>query len=460
MAEWLAERFPHEQEGDLGPRLAVLVSQPVLAEVAEAIGLGEALSVSPGEARAGVRRRATVLADALEAALGALYLDGGLEPARAFRAARLGGRDEPAETSRRRMPRRRLQEWVQARGLGLPDYMVASRAGPPHAPEFVVTVAPAASPAPAPPAASARPSNLRRRTAAGARRVTSGSSPVAGSRCGFVAIVGAPNAGKSTLLNRLTGAKLSIVTPKAQTTRFRVLGILMRGESQVLLVDTPGIFTPRRRLDRAMVAAAWTGVRDADLALLLVDAKAGATRGGARDRRDAGGAAAAVLAGAEQDRSGAGAALLPLTAALTALAPFEQTFMVSAATGDGVEQLADALAGAVPEGPHLYPDDDLTDLPDRLLAAEIVREQIFLQTHEEVPYGTTVETENWQERKDGSVRIEATVYVARPGHKAILIGEGGKRIKAIGARRARGTGGAAGAQGASVPEREAARRMG
>ena len=152
--------------------------------------------------------------------------------------------------------------------------------------------------------------------------------------------------------------------------------------------------------------------------------------------------------------------LLPLTAALTALAPFEQTFMVSAATGDGIEQLADALADAVPEGPHLYPDDDLTDLPDRLLAAEIVREQIFLQTHEEVPYGTTVETENWQERNDGSVRIEATVYVARPGHKAILIGEGGQRIKTIGARAREELASAAGAQGASVPQREAARRLG
>ena len=254
------------------------------------------------------------------------------------------------------------------------------------------------------------------------------------SRCGFVAVVGEPNAGKSTLLNRLTGAKLSIVTPKAQTTRFRVLGILMRGESQVLLVDTPGIFTPRRRLDRAMVAAAWIGVRDADLTLLLVDAKAGAT----------GAVRAIASALVEQKRRCwlvlnkidlvPAPALLPLTAALSALAPFEQTFMVSAATGDGVDALADALAIAVPEGPHLYPDDDLTDLPDRLLAAEIVREQIFLQTHEEVPYGTTVETENWQERKDGSVRIEATVYVARPGHKAILIGEKGQRIKAIGAR--------------------------
>jgi GTPase len=253
-------------------------------------------------------------------------------------------------------------------------------------------------------------------------------------RCGFVAVAGAPNAGKSTLLNRLTGAKLSIVTPKAQTTRFRVLGILMRRDSQVLLVDTPGIFTPRRRLDRAMVAAAWTGVQDADLTLLLVDAKYGATdlvrqiagRLAAQKRRSWLVLNKIDLVPAQK--------LLPLTALLAAQTPFEQTFMVSAATGDGVEQIADALAAAVPEGPHLYPADDLTDLPDRLLAAEIVREQIFLQTQEEVPYATTVETENWQERNDGSVRIEATVYVSRLGHKSILIGEGGKRIKAIGAK--------------------------
>ena len=262
--------------------------------------------------------------------------------------------------------------------------------------------------------------------------MTAGSSPVAGSRCGFVAIVGAPNAGKSTLLNRLTGAKLSIVSPKAQTTRFRVLGILMRGDSQVLLVDTPGIFAPRRRLDRAMVAAAWTGAHDADLALLLVDAKDGATDA----VRGIVGKLAVVkrrcwLVLNKIDLVPA-TKLLPLTATLTALAPFDETFMVSATTGDGMDTLADALAAAVPEGPHLYPDDDLTDLPDRLLAAEIVREQIFRQTHEEVPYAATVETENWQERKDGSVRIEATVYVSRPGHKGILIGEGGKRIKSIG----------------------------
>ncbi len=254
------------------------------------------------------------------------------------------------------------------------------------------------------------------------------------SRCGFVAIVGAPNAGKSTLLNRLTGAKLSIVSPKAQTTRFRVLGILMRGDSQVLLVDTPGIFRPRRRLDRAMVEAAWTGAHDADLGMLLVDAKSGATeavRGIASKLTAAGRRCWLVLNKIDLVPP---ANLLPLTATLTTLAPFEETFMVSAATGDGLNALADALAQAVPEGPLLYPDDDLTDLPDRLLAAEIVREQIFRQTHEEVPYAATVETENWQERKDGSVRIEATIYVLRPGHKGILIGEGGARIKAIGAR--------------------------
>jgi GTP-binding protein Era len=253
-------------------------------------------------------------------------------------------------------------------------------------------------------------------------------------RCGFVAVVGAPNAGKSTLINRLTGAKVSIVSPKAQTTRFRVLGILMRGGSQILLVDTPGIFRPRRKLDRAMVAAAWTGAADADLAVLLVDAKSGATEEvraiaaklGATGRR-------AWLVLNKTDLI-APQGLLPLTATLTALATFEQTFMVSATTGDGLDRLITDLANAMPEGPHLYPDDDLTDLPDRLLAAEIVREQIFLQTHEEVPYAATVETESFKERPDGAVRIEVTIYVARANHKAILIGERGSKVKTIGAR--------------------------
>ncbi|MBS0643558.1 MAG: GTPase Era [Acetobacteraceae bacterium] len=253
-------------------------------------------------------------------------------------------------------------------------------------------------------------------------------------RCGFVAIVGAPNAGKSTLMNRMTGAKLSIVSPKAQTTRFRVLGILMHGGSQVLLVDTPGIFQPKRKLDRAMVAAAWTGAADADVTLLLVDARSGATDAVQEIARKAGASGRRCWLVLNKIDLVQPQVLLPLTATLSALATFEHAFMVSAVTGDGVAALSDALAAAVPEGPFLYPDDDLTDLPDRLLAAEIVREQIFLQTHEEVPYAATVETESFKERKDGSVRIDATIYVSRPGHKAILIGDKGAKIKAIGAR--------------------------
>ncbi len=253
-------------------------------------------------------------------------------------------------------------------------------------------------------------------------------------RCGFVAIVGAPNAGKSTLMNRMTGAKLSIVSPKAQTTRFRVLGILMHGGSQVLLVDTPGIFQPKRKLDRAMVAAAWTGAADADVTLLLVDARSGATDAVQEIARKAGASGRRCWLVLNKIDLVQPQALLPLTATLSALATFEHAFMVSAVTGDGVAALSDALAAAVPEGPFLYPDDDLTDLPDRLLAAEIVREQIFMQTHEEVPYAATVETESFRERPDGSVRIDATIYVTRASHKAILIGERGARIKAIGAR--------------------------
>jgi GTP-binding protein Era len=260
-------------------------------------------------------------------------------------------------------------------------------------------------------------------------------------RCGFAAIVGAPNAGKSTLLNRMTGAKLSIVSPKAQTTRFRVLGILMRAETQILLVDTPGIFAPKRKLDRAMVAAAWTGAEEAEMTLLIVDAKAGA-RDAVKDiaTRLAQRGARAWLVLNKVDLVPP-AALLPLVATLNDLAAFEETFMVSAANGDGLDTMLDRLAAALPVGPYLYPPDDLTDLPDRLLAAEIVREQIFMQTHEEVPYATTVETESFQERPDGSVRIEATVYVSRAGHKAILIGQGGARIREIGAKARQHLGG-------------------
>ncbi len=256
-------------------------------------------------------------------------------------------------------------------------------------------------------------------------------------RCGFAAIVGAPNAGKSTLLNRLTGAKLSIVSPKAQTTRFRVLGIFIRDNAQVLLVDTPGIFRPRRKLDRAMVQAAWTGAADADLAVLLVDSKAGATNSVKDIAKSLGESGRRCWLVLNKTDLVPATSLLPLIATLTELAPFEETFMVSANTGDGVSELATALAKAVPEGPFLYPEDDLTDLPDRLLAAETVREQIFLQTHDEVPYAATVETESFKERPDGSVRIEVTIFVSRPGHKGILIGDKGTKIRDIGARARR-----------------------
>jgi len=252
-------------------------------------------------------------------------------------------------------------------------------------------------------------------------------------RAGFVAILGAPNAGKSTLLNRLVGAKLAAVSPKPQTTRFRIRGIVMRGASQIVLVDTPGIFAPRRMLDRAMVKAAWSGASDADLALLLVDAKAGLTDGVrmiVERLREIG--RPLWLALNKVDLI-APPKLLPLARDLNRLAPFAETFMISAATGDGVERLLDRLAEAMPEGPWLYPEDELSDQPDRLLAAEIVREQICRQTHEEVPYGTTVETEAWEERADGSVTIRAAIIVAREGQKAIMIGKGGARLKAIGA---------------------------
>lgn len=253
-------------------------------------------------------------------------------------------------------------------------------------------------------------------------------------RCGFVALVGAPNAGKSTLINRMTGTKLSIVSPKAQTTRFRVLGILMRQTTQILLVDTPGIFKPRRKLDRAMVAAAWTGSQDADISLLLIDAKAGLREEAqavidtlAKQKRRVWLVLNKTdLVGAQQ--------LLPLTKSVTDQLSVEHVFMLSARSGDGVDDLLDHLAAELPEGPYLYPEDDLTDLPDRLLAAELVREQIFMQTHEEIPYQATVETESFKERPDGSVRIDATIYVSRPGHKAILIGEGGRKIRSIGER--------------------------
>ncbi len=251
-------------------------------------------------------------------------------------------------------------------------------------------------------------------------------------RCGFVALIGAPNAGKSTLLNRLIGAKVSIVSPKVQTTRRRVLGVAMRGKAQVIFVDTPGIFAPKRRLDRAMVAAAWSGAGDADRIVLLVDAT----------RRKIDSDTRAIIEGLKRDKRNAICAinkvdavkhegLLQLAAELNAAFPFERILMISAETGDGVEDLMSEVIAHLPEGPHHFPEDQLTDLPVRLLAAEVTREHLFRQLHEEVPYALTVETEQWEEFKDGSAKVSQVVYVTRDSHKAIVVGKGGSRIKQV-----------------------------
>lgn len=253
-------------------------------------------------------------------------------------------------------------------------------------------------------------------------------------RCGYVALIGAPNAGKSTLLNRLVGQKLAIVSPKVQTTRSRLLGIATDGDTQLVFVDTPGIFAPQRRLERAMVAAAWAGASDADIAVLLVDAARGVDGDARRivDRlKTAGRPAILALNKIDLVRRDT---LLGLADRLVKSGNFDKVFMISGLTGDGVDDLHRHLAAAVPEGPFLFPADQLSDAQERFLAAEVTREQVFLQLHDELPYSATVETESWQERPDGSVRVEQVIYVRRQSQRAIVLGEGGKRIKTIGAR--------------------------
>ncbi len=252
-------------------------------------------------------------------------------------------------------------------------------------------------------------------------------------RAGFTALIGEPNAGKSTLLNRMVGAKVSIVTHKAQTTRARIRGVAIAGAAQIVFVDTPGLFRPRRRLDRAMVAAAWGGAADADVIVLLIEAHRGKTEG-----------VDAILSGLAEKAVGRRIALainkidrveapvlLKLAQDMNAAFAFERTFMISADKGYGVEDLRDWLGEAMPEGPWLYPEDQIADLPMRMIAAEMTREKLTLRLHEELPYQLTVETESWQERDDGSARIDQIVYVIRDGHKGILLGKGGETIKAV-----------------------------
>ena len=254
-----------------------------------------------------------------------------------------------------------------------------------------------------------------------------------GTRCGFIALIGAPNAGKSTLTNALTGSKVAIVTPKVQTTRALVRGIALAGSAQLIFVDTPGIFAPKRRLDRAMVTTAWTGAHDADLVAVLIDASAGfdaeteAIFGKLDQIRQPKVLVLNKVDVADKPR------LLDLTQTANTREKFAATFMVSALSCDGVADLRDWLAAHVPGGPWHYPEDEISDAPVRQLAAEITREKLFLKLHQELPYQSTVETETWTERKDGSVRIEQTIYVERESQRKIVLGKEGRSIRAIGA---------------------------
>ena len=253
-------------------------------------------------------------------------------------------------------------------------------------------------------------------------------------RAGFVALIGEPNAGKSTLLNQMVGAKVSIVTHKVQTTRARIRGIAIHEAAQIVFVDTPGIFRPRRRLDRSMVKAAWGGAADADIVLLLVEAHRGLTEGAKaiiESLKALDGQTPVGLIINKIDRVRA-ETLLALSAELNAAYPFVSTFMISAEKGYGCDELRDWLAATLPESPWLYPEDQIADLPMRMIAAEITREKLTLRLHEEIPYQLTVETEAWEERNDGSAKVDQIVYVSRPGHKGIVLGKGGETIKAVG----------------------------
>ncbi|HXX50654.1 MAG TPA: GTPase Era [Xanthobacteraceae bacterium] len=252
-------------------------------------------------------------------------------------------------------------------------------------------------------------------------------------RCGFVALIGAPNVGKSTLINALVGAKVSIVTPKVQTTRTTVRGVAIEGPTQLIFVDTPGIFAPRRRLDRAMVGSAWSSTQEADVVALLIDSRKGITEDDDKILhmlKDVRPAKALVLNKIDLiDKP----ALLALTKSANERADFAATFMISALSGDGIADLKAWLATQVPPGPWLYPQDQISDAPSRQLAAEITREKLYLRLHQELPYQSTVETDAWKELNDGSVRIEQTVYVERESQRKIVLGKGGQTIKAIGA---------------------------
>ena len=252
-------------------------------------------------------------------------------------------------------------------------------------------------------------------------------------RCGFVALIGAPNAGKSTLMNCIMGTKVSIVTHKVQTTRARVVGVLTNGDDQIVFVDTPGIFTPNRRLERAMVTAAWGGATDADKIVLLIDVEGGLSAEVQLIINGIKKLGKTVIIGLNKIDLIPREKLLSLAEELQEVSILESIFMISALKGDGVNDLLSNLKEDLPKGPWLYPEDHLSDMNERLFAAEITREKLFLSLHQELPYSLTVETEGWQERQDGSLKVDQVIYVERPGHKGIVLGKGGQQIKRVGA---------------------------
>ncbi len=438
ISDMLYRTFPKADEGELSRRLADLVRKETCAEIARAIDLGAAIRVGSSEANAGARKRPAILADVCEALIGAVYLDGGYKAAEGLverlwevrlqrhraavarsenRAAGMGAGARPADAglSRGRALRSRPQSRVSRRRAA--SHLRACRRR---------------RPVQACRRAGGRRRHARPRGRQG-RQARWLKQPTSEKRAGFVALIGAPNVGKSTLLNALVGAKISIVTPKVQTTRMRVRGIAIDGAAQLIFVDTPGIFSPRRRLDRAMVGSAWASTQDADVVALLIDAKKGvkdddeAILGGLAEVRPP-----KVLVLNKVDLVDK-QALLALTQTLNDRLAFAATFMISARNGDGVADLRHWLAAHVPVGPWLYPEDQISDAPLRQLAAEITREKLYLRLHQELPYQSTVETEVWKELKDGAVRIEQTIYVERDSQRKIVLGKGGQAIKAIGA---------------------------
>ena len=416
--------------------------------MARALGIGAYLILSDSEAGSGGRSKSTILADAMEALLGAIFLDGGFDKARAAVRRLWAGQPEEMHTTARPDAKSALQEWAQGQGLALPQYVEVARKGPDHAPHFTSEVRISGAPAGARGRAipSAPPSRRRRarcssvKACAGRRRMSDageggkdrGSVGAEAQRCGFIAVIGAPNAGKSTLVNALVGAKVSIVSRKVQTTRVPDARHRHRGREPARVHRHAG-HVRAEEASRAGDGGGRLGRRPR-----CRHRRARRRRGQGLDEEVEGiigklkDVRAAAPSGAEQDRPVVGREkLLALAADLDQQLTFDRVFMISATNGDGVADLKRYLAAHVPPGPWHYPAEDLSDAPLRLLAAEITREKIFNRLHDEMPYATTVETTSWEERKDGSVRIEQTIFVARDGQKAIMLGKGGQTIKQI-----------------------------